>query len=209
MPITVSNLGFAYGERVIFTGLSCQFDEAKITGVVGPSGSGKSTLLAVLVGAETAIAGTVSFPPTLLVDNQLARHRIAWMTQTTNLMLRRTALDNVMLPLRSRGMPTVQARERAIEGLVSMGLGNHLHQPCSQLSGGERQRVAMARALVAGVPLLIADEPTSSLDRGNRELLLAGLRTVAEGGAIVIVATHDPEVVAGCDEIVDLVAVQA
>lgn len=207
MPVIVRDLAFSYGERVIFDSFSCEFRESQITGVVGPSGSGKSTLLANLVGAESPRAGSIEFPASLTHNGELVRHRVAWMTQTANLMLRRTSLDNVALPLRSRGIEPRTARRAALAGLNEIGLSGYGERRCLDLSGGERQRVAMARALVGRLPLLIADEPTASLDRLNRQLLLDGLRTVASAGAIVIVATHDPEVVETCDHIIDLTAV--
>jgi ABC-type lipoprotein export system ATPase subunit len=209
VPLTVADLHFSYGARVIFAGLSCEFVEQQVTGLVGPSGTGKSTLLAVVVGAERAASGVVHYPPALLHNGKVLSDQIAWMSQSANLMLRRSALDNVILPLLGRSVARGDAVALGHNALASVGLSGYGERRCAELSGGERQRVAMARALAMGAPLVVADEPTSSLDRANRLLLLDALHAVARAGAIVIVATHDAEVIEACDRVVDLVALTA
>jgi ABC-type lipoprotein export system ATPase subunit len=204
MPVVVTDLHFAYGDRVLFDGISCEFLEGRLTAVVGPSGSGKTTLIAMIVGLLPVERGNITYPGGLLVDSRLDRTRVGWVMQTANVFVRRTVLDNVALPLRVATHSTIESRMRAIDALQAVGLGSRLDDRCGVLSGGERQRVALARAIATSAPLLIADEPTSSLDRANRDKLLDSLRIAAVGGAIVIVATHDAAVWDACDDRIDL-----
>lgn len=204
MPIVIENLGFRFGSRVLFDNFSCELREGQITGFVGPSGSGKSTLLAVLAGAERPQSGTVTYPASLRRGRSVLQERIAWMTQTAPLMLRRSALANVSIPLHGRGVERGRRSGIAMASLELMDMEHFADESCIRLSGGERQRVAMARAVASEVALLLADEPTSALDKANRARLLTSLRAVAGRGTIVVVATHDLAVVSACDEVVDL-----
>lgn len=204
MPIVVADLHFAYGERVILDGLSCRFDPGVLSGLVGPSGSGKSTLLALVMGQLHPDRGSITRPASLFRDGGVDLARIAWVMQTANVFARRSALDNVALPVRCAGIPAQHAAERASSALASVGLAERERDTCGLLSGGERQRVAVARALATAAPLLIADEPTVSLDHANRDLLVDALHAAARAGAIVIVATHDPAVYGACDAVVTL-----
>lgn len=198
MPIDVAHIGFAYGDRVIFDDLSCQFSEGMVTGLIGPSGSGKSTLIALLIGQLAPGRGRISYPAALLDRGVIAPRRVAWVMQSANLFTRRTAAENVALPLLANGTRRRDAMTRAETALDRVGLGARLHDRGGLLSGGERQRVAVARALAVRAPLLIADEPTVSLDQTNRDRLVQTLLAAAEAGTIVITATHDPEVARAC-----------
>lgn len=203
MSIVLRDVTFAYGNRQILDRFSCHFDRGAMTALVGPSGSGKSTVIALVLGMLRPSAGDISYSPTVVrSDGSLDLGRVAWMMQTANLFPRRRALDNVALPLHCAGVAA--ATDRASAALADVGLVDRQHDVCGRLSGGERQRVAAARALAAGAPVLIADEPTVSLDRANRDLLVSALVTVARRGAVVIVATHDPAVYEACDAVVAL-----
>lgn len=204
MSIVVSELSFAYGVRKIFDKFSCRFDDARMTALVGASGSGKSTLIALLIGQLAPASGLVSYPGSVLTGGRIDPQRIGWVMQTANVYPRRTVLDNVALPLRVVGQSRKSAQSHAQDAIDRVGLGGRGRTRCGLLSGGERQRVTVARALAMKAPLLIADEPTVSLDHENRDLLVDTIRQAADAGAIVIVATHDPSVYERCDAVVRL-----
>jgi putative ABC transport system ATP-binding protein len=177
--------------------VSLEVAPGECVAVTGASGCGKSTLLSLLAGLERADAGQVWWgaePIAGLDEAALARlrgHRVGLVFQSYRLLPHLSALENVALPLELAG--ATGARERALEGLGQMGLqGRAQHRP-AELSGGEQQRVALARALVAGPAVLLADEPTGSLDSRNAKrlggLLLAAAR---RHKTALLLVTHDP-----------------
>jgi putative ABC transport system ATP-binding protein len=179
--------------------------------VTGPSGSGKSTLLNLIAGLDRPTGGEVTvFGQALsgLREHELtafrARH-VGFVFQDPHLLPGLTALENVVvarLPWRSRRKLVPEAREL----LDAVGLAERVDHPPARLSGGERQRVGMARALLGGPTLLLADEPTGNLDAATTEALLELLgRLRAELTLTVVIATHDPVVAAVADRAVRLV----
>jgi len=125
--------------------------------------------------------------------------------QTYGLVPTLTAEENVSVALRSRAVEPREAVQRAMAALDRVGVGDLADRLISELSGGQMQRVAVARALAAEADVLLADEPTSELDEANRDLVVAEFRAEAERGAVVVLATHDPEVAALCDDEIHLV----
>jgi ABC-type lipoprotein export system ATPase subunit len=204
MPLVVSDLSFGYPGREIFSGLSCEFCEGELTALVGPSGVGKSTLIALLMGQLAPTGGTIGYPRGMLRFGKVDVRKVAWVMQTANVLPRRTALDNVALPLVAAGQPRDGAVRQAAAALAEVGLEPAEHRMCAVLSGGERQRVTVARSIASAAPLLIADEPTVSLDHANRDMLVASLRAACCPSVIGIVATHDPVVYESCDRIIRL-----
>jgi putative ABC transport system ATP-binding protein len=179
-----------------------------VLAVTGPSGSGKSTLLAVLAGLIPPHQGTVQWggEPVQVADPRPGRG-IGVVLQGYGLLPVLTAHENVELPLQLAGRPRNEIGERAAEALQRAGLGTDQLQRdrlVEELSGGQLQRVAVARALVIEPGLLLADEPTSELDAASRDVVLAAVRDVADRGAVVVLATHDPEVAAICDREIHL-----
>jgi ABC-type lipoprotein export system ATPase subunit len=179
----------AFGGRRVLSGLDAAFEAPGLVSIMGPSGSGKTTLLGVIAGSVRVAPGTVTMdrrpgPPE---DRE-------WIVQSTPLLGRRTVLENVALGPRSRGVAREAAHRIAAESIVDLGIGGLAHQRVYKVSGGERQRVAVARSLAGGPRLILADEPTASLDPHSRELVCRALRNAARTGALVLVATHDPYV---------------
>ena len=176
-----------------------------LMGVVGPSGSGKSTLLQLLGTLDRPTRGTVridGLDVTTLSDRERSRlraGRIGFVFQAFHLSPLMDVLDNVAEGLLYSGVRVRRRRERASEVLERLGLGHRVgHRPVD-LSGGERQRVAIARAMVGRPSLLLADEPTGSLDTANGEIVVQLLRELAADGTAVVVITHDPEVATQLD----------
>jgi putative ABC transport system ATP-binding protein len=168
--------------------------------VTGSSGSGKTTLLSLVGGLARPTEGEASYdgrPVTTKQGEPLPG--TGFVLQSYGLVTTLTASENVAIALRGRGVAAVEATEKASEALARVGVDELADRLISELSGGQLQRVAVARALVLGADVLLADEPTSELDEGNREHVMDQLRVEAARGAIVVVATHDPAVVDAAD----------
>ena len=166
--------------------------------IVGPSGSGKTTLLAVLGLLDTASRGTYLLDGKSVLDlspteRALVRNRhIGFIFQSFNLIGDLSVFENVELPLTYRGMPADERKARVEKALERVGMSHRARHMPGQLSGGQQQRVAVARA-VAGDPLiLLADEPTGNLDSKNGESVMQLLSELHQGGATLIMVTHDP-----------------
>jgi len=189
-------------------GIHLRVDHGDFVAIVGPSGSGKSTLMNVMGCLDTPTSGKYRLDGadvTRLSDNRLAEIRnrkIGFIFQNFQLLPRLTALQNVELPLIYRGVPGRERREKAVEMLRRVGLGERLGHLPGQLSGGQQQRVAIARALVGDPPLLLADEPTGALDTKTSRDLLDLLQGLNEEGRTIVLITHDPEVAARAKRIV-------
>ncbi|NLD78258.1 MAG: ABC transporter ATP-binding protein [Acidimicrobiales bacterium] len=204
MPIEMRDVVFRYGDRVILDGFDSTLREGSLVGLVGPSGVGKSTLLGLISGELRAEHGSVCYPDLPGGPDHLLAASIGWIMQTTNVFGNRTVLDNVLLPAWIGGSSRTEAAASARDALAQVGLESFEERRCASLSGGERQRVAMARALAGDNPVVLADEPTASLDRANRDQLADLLVAAAASGVLVVVATHDPAVAARCDDVIEL-----
>lgn len=181
--------------------------------IVGASGSGKSTLLSILAGLDTPSSGKVFLDGVDLFalneDDRAAwrAQRVGFVFQSFQLMANLTALENVMLPLELAG--TAHARERAQAMLVRVGLGERLSHYPKVLSGGEQQRVALARAFVVEPALLLADEPTGSLDFATGAKVMELMFTLnRERGTTLVLVTHDASIAAQCDRRIEIEAGQ-
>ena len=179
--------------------------------IVGASGSGKSTLLALLAGLDTPSAGTVELDGESLfaLDEdaraELRGRTVGFVFQSFQLLPSLTALENVMLPLELADREDADSAAREI--LAHVGLGERLHHYPKHLSGGEQQRVALARAFVVQPKLLLADEPTGSLDAESGEAVIALLFQLnRESGTTLVLVTHDEQLAQRCTRTVRLTA---
>ena len=171
--------------------------------IVGASGSGKSTLLSIIAGLDTPTKGTVRLAGqdifAISEDDRAAlrAQKVGFVFQSFQLMGNLTALENVMLPLELSGVR--QARALAIDMLKRVGLGERLGHYPKVLSGGEQQRVALARAFVVKPAVLLADEPTGSLDFATGETVMKLMFELNEElGTTLVLVTHDPAIAARC-----------
>lgn len=189
-------LGHRYGDGPwLFRALDLQFASGRVTALTGPSGTGKSTLLSILAGSTTPTEGMVR------------RHnvtRISSVAQSAHGVPGRTALDHITLPFLAAGLSRLEAEERAQPIAALFGIEHLLSAPYRQLSGGETQRLMLARATAQDSELILADEPTANLDAHNARSFIDVLGSLAAGGAVVVVATHDPLAQQACDDVVDL-----
>ena len=191
-------------------GASLSVGAGEVVLMLGPSGSGKTTLLSMIGGLLRPTAGSVNVAGKPLEGSprDLARVRlstIGFVFQTFNLLPAFSAIENVALPLRLMGAPGSQARRRATELLEALGLGDRLSASPKTLSGGEKQRVSLARALVARPLVLLADEPTASLDTRTGHDAMAVLRSSAhDGQQACLVVTHDTRLVDFADRVLHI-----
>jgi putative ABC transport system ATP-binding protein len=192
------------GELTILDDIDFSLPAQGSAAIVGASGSGKSTLLAIIAGLDVPSEGTVKLAGTdLFALDEDARaavraQRVGFVFQSFQLMGNLTALENVMLPLELQGR--VDAKLQATEMLRRVGLGERLGHYPKVLSGGEQQRVALARAFVVKPALLLADEPTGSLDFATGEKVMALMFELnREQGTTLVLVTHDRGIAARCD----------
>lgn len=168
--------------------------------LMGPSGSGKTTLLNLLSGIDSPTSGTIDIDGTSLHElsrRQMAAwraHSVGYIFQLYHLVPVLTAFENVELPLLLDPMSRRSRRERVEAALALVGLADRMHHYPKELSGGQEQRVAVARALVADPPLLVADEPTGDLDRPAADTILGLLQKLSsEQDKTIVMVTHDPK----------------
>jgi len=198
-------------DLVILREIDLAVTRGEAVAVVGASGSGKSTLLAILAGLDTATAGTVALDGVelgALDEDARARLRamnVGFVFQSFQLLPALTALENVMLPLELSNEAKADELARGI--LTRVGLGERLHHYPRHLSGGEQQRVALARAFVVRPKLLLADEPTGSLDaESGAEVIRLLFEMNREYGTTLVMVTHDETLAARCGRVVRLTA---
>lgn len=203
-------------ELNIINGLTFEFPKQGIVAIVGRSGVGKSTLLHLLGGLDKATSGEILFNGLNIAQmssEEMAKFRsrsVGFIFQFHHLLKDFTALENVMMPIQIQGQSVAQAQALAEAALTRVGLSERLNHFPGQLSGGEQQRVAIARAIVHNPPVILADEPTGSLDvetaQGVKELLLDLARQTEQGsndaphsGRLVIFITHSRELAESAD----------
>jgi putative ABC transport system ATP-binding protein len=199
-PLELTDIELVVGPRTILEPMTLRFEPGHVTAVRGPSGSGKTTLLSIAGGLLQPTGGTTSYSdrPMWQGDGD-PRPEVAFILQVYGLVPILSARENVSIALRARGASAEQADDRADSELSRMHIGDLGDRQVEELSGGQMQRVACARAFAVGAQVLLADEPTSELDEGNREHVMSVLQAEARRGAVVVVASHDPRVVDAAD----------
>ncbi len=203
--IVTKDLHKVYSETKVpvnaLNGISITFQEGEFTAIVGPSGSGKTTLLNMIGGLDTPTQGEVhingtnitELSPKKLIDFRL--HNIGFVFQSYNLIPVLTALENVEFIMQLQGVAKSERRQRAIELLDAVGLGDKVDNRPGDISGGQQQRVSVARALASRPRFILADEPTANLDsKSTAELLDIMLRMNEQYKTTFIFSTHDQRV---------------
>lgn len=209
--IEVRDIHKRFGTLEVLKGININITHSAVTSIVGPSGAGKTTLLQIIGTLARPDRGTVTFDHTdvlAMPDTRLSRFRnsnIGFVFQTHRLLPEFTLAENVAIPALIAGTPHNRAIQQASDLLKQLGLGNRASHKPAQLSGGECQRGAVARALINNPAIILADEPSGSLDSANRrELhrLFFDLRDSA--GATFLIVTHDEHLAADSDHIITM-----
>lgn len=207
--ITAKDIVRSYDGLRVVDGVSLSVADGEFVSIVGPSGAGKTTLLQIIGSLDRPDSGSVSYDGTEITsmgERELAAFRnrnMGFVFQFHQLLPEFTLAENVAMPAMIGGMGRRQALARAGELLVSLGLGERLDHRPSQLSGGERQRGAVARALINDPRVILADEPTGSLDSHNRrELLELFARLRDTTGKTLIIVTHDESLALSADRVI-------
>ena len=212
--LRVNDLAVAYrqGSRTVHVLRNLSFDarENELVVVRGVSGSGKTSLLSCIAGILTPESGTIDAAGQRVTSlsgralRDYRRRHVGIVFQAFNLVASLTALENVSVPLLLDGMPYRRACSRALGLLERFGLHDRINHRPGALSGGERQRVAVARALVRDPAVLLADEPTSNLDRHTAESMIDLLQAMRSPNRVVLIATHDDRLLPLADRTVEL-----
>ena len=191
-------------------GVSLEISRNEYIAIIGASGSGKSTMMNIIGCLDKVTSGDYRLNGTHVGDMsevELAKARnreIGFVFQSFNLLARASALKNVMQPLVYRQIPRAERKRIATEALEHVGLGDRLDSRPNQMSGGQRQRVAIARALVGRPAILLADEPTGNLDSKTSQEIMALIDQLHEQGQTIIMVTHEPDIAAHCERVIDL-----
>ncbi|AUM67262.1 ABC transporter ATP-binding protein [Brevibacillus laterosporus] len=181
-------------------GVNLSIEEGDFVAIMGPSGSGKSTMMNMIGCLDLPSSGTFyldGYPVSEAEDEDLAKIRnqkIGFVFQNFNLIPRTPAVENVELPLLYAGVDAKQRRQRAIDSLHRVGLGNRLYNKPNELSGGQQQRVSIARALVNEPVIILADEPTGALDTKTSQEIMGIFQQLNNEGKTVILVTHEPDI---------------
>ncbi len=194
--IRVEGLTKQFGKLSVLRGIDCTIQASEVVCVIGPSGSGKSTFLRCLNGLEDASGGRVLVRGVSVheakTDVDALRSEIGMVFQRFNLFPHKTVLENITLaPTHVRGLSSAQARARAHELLLKVGLLDKIDAYPNQLSGGQQQRVAIARALAMQPLMMLFDEPTSALDPEMVGEVLGVMQSLAEEGMTMVIVTHE------------------
>lgn len=209
--IHATNIHKSFGDLEVLKGVDISVEKGEIVSIIGPSGAGKTTLLQILGTLDKPNSGEVKIDNTdvsKLGSNEMARFRnrhIGFIFQFHQLLPEFTALENVTIPALIAGTDVKKANERAKELLAYLQLSDRLTHKPTELSGGEKQRVAVARALINNPSLILADEPSGSLDTRNKmELhkLLFDLRD--KFGLTILIVTHDKELAQLSDRVIEM-----
>ena len=209
--IEVKDIYKSFGSLRVLQGVSLTIEKGEIVAIIGKSGAGKTTLLQIIGTLDKPDSGSVLIDGTdvlHLKDNALAEYRnkhIGFIFQFHQLLPEFTALENVMMPALIHKDNERDAHVRAVKLLTDLGLAERIDHKPNELSGGEKQRVAAARAMIMSPDVILADEPSGSLDEANKRELHALLKDMRNRfGQTIIIVTHDKELAAISDRVIEL-----
>jgi|ERR1035437_647283 putative ABC transport system ATP-binding protein len=213
--IIIQNMSKTYNqnkenELKVLKNISFQIERGEMVAIMGVSGAGKSTLLHILGCIDNFGTGTYTFDGVeikSLKDKELSKMRnrnIGFVLQDFALIEEETVLENVMIPLYFDKTPYVKMKSKALDALKKVGIGELSKKRVSKLSGGQKQRVAIARAIVIEPSLILADEPTGSLDSVTSAEIIKLFKEICDNDRSIIIVTHDAQIAAQCQRIIEI-----
>lgn len=206
----IKKLNKSFGDHVVFSEFSMEVKMGEMLCITGPSGCGKSTLLNMLGMFDTPDSGTIRFMGKSLpsmnssAGRNLLKNKIFYLFQNYALIDDQNVAYNLSIPLLKKNYKPEQKRYLIKKALDNVGLNVPLNTRVYQLSGGEQQRLSLARGFLREFEVILADEPTGSLDAQNRDVVMGHLRSFVDAGKTVIIVTHDPAVASQADRIIAL-----
>ena len=205
--LTLENVCKHFGDRSLFTNISCSFEPGKIYSLIGASGCGKTTLLNMMAKLET-YEGSIFFRDKELnryKSTTFFRNELGYLFQNLGLIENQTIEENLNLGLIGKKLKKQVRRKREMEALAQVGLSYlNLNQKIFELSGGESQRVALAKVILKDPPLIFADEPTASVDPETAISIMDILLSLKNENRIIIIATHNPLIWERVDEVIEV-----
>ena len=207
--IMLENVSKSYNKKVL-DNISIDIKEGELVAITGESGRGKSTLLNIIGLLEypdegkLIIDGEVNVKPSSMKANKILRNKISYLFQNFALIDEESVYFNLMLSLKYNSCSKSEKKEKIKNALNKVGLENYEKRKIYELSGGEQQRVAIARVILKPSKIILADEPTGSLDEKNRDQVISLLKYLNKEGKTVVIVTHDKNVANECDRIIEL-----
>ncbi|WP_279082496.1 ABC transporter ATP-binding protein [Lactobacillus apis] len=208
--IELKNITKKFENKTVFANFNLQIDQNEMVAIIGPSGSGKSTLLNILGLIDKVDDGDYQFEqytnikPNSRLAQKIIREKISYLFQNFALIEEDTVLQNLLLALKYVKQSKKEKTEIITAALQKVGLSEYLNSKIYELSGGQQQRIAVARAIIKPSELVLADEPTGSLDSKNRDEIIKLLLELNDAGKTVIVVTHDSHVAEKCHRVLEL-----
>ncbi len=208
--IRIENINKSFGNKILFEDLNFSIDLGEMVAITGKSGCGKSTLLNILGLIEPFDSGIYTlFDQTNVPINskqatQIIRDHINYLFQNFALIENESVENNLLIGLHYTKLNRIDKKRRIEDALMRVGLDGYAGIRVNQLSGGEQQRVAIARIMLKQGDLILADEPTGSLDEENREIILGLLKELNKEGKTIVIVTHDMYVACQCDRTIKL-----
>jgi putative ABC transport system ATP-binding protein len=208
--IKLDNVTKLYGKRKILDNFSIEVNEGEFVAITGKSGSGKSTILNIIGLLETIddgniiIDGKKNLSPSSSESVRLLRSTISYLFQNFALIDEQTVANNLLLALRYVKESKKVKLQKIKEQLITVGLEGYENKKIFELSGGEQQRVSIARIMLKPSKIVLADEPTGSLDTGNRDTIMNLLKKLNNEGKTIIIVTHDKDVAEVCGRVIQL-----
>ena len=208
--IKLQDINKSYGNKKVLVNLSLSIKDGEFVAITGESGKGKSTILTILGLLEEAdtgklvLDGVENIKPNSSRSTKVIREKISYLFQNFALVDEETVKYNLNLALKYVKLSKQEKNEKIMNALISVGLDGYEKRKVYELSGGEQQRVAIARVILKPSKIVLADEPTGSLDEENVKIVLGLLRQLNKQGKTVIIVTHDKQLANECDRIINL-----
>ena len=208
--IELKNIEKSYGDSIILKKFSLIIKEKEMIALTGQSGTGKSTLLNIIGlledfdGGEYILCGEKNINPNTSKSSKLIRDNIGYIFQNFALIENETVEYNLNLALKYVKLSRKNKKELILQTLETVGLTSKFKEKVYKLSGGEQQRIAIARVILKPSKIILADEPTGSLDQKNRDIIMGLIENLNNEGKTVIIASHDSHVINRCERIIEL-----